>query len=189
MPAPEIQWPQADLNAITRQIRRAQVDLGKDIESAVTWAAFYVARSASTRTEKAKPTRKDIATPQVSSRKRRFPYYRELWIDGPANVKPWYIMDKSDQTHKKVKRAGLAKKSWLWALPMIRRGKGSNFAVEAEKRGIGFGVEIELANKLPYIRSALKVSQDGQPILNEALGKAASQMEKAISHRIARMAK
>ena len=188
MPELQVDWPKEDLQALSKQIHRAQDLLGKDIEKSVTWAAYYVARSASTRTDKSAKTRALLPNPggQKGFPRRRFPYYREVWRGrkGPSDPLRWFLESADDTRYEKIVRSGLAKKSWLWMLPAIRRNASfSNSAIETHKRGSAFGIEIEISNKLHYIRQALKVGRDGEPLLIEAAGKAASAMEKAIDRR------
>lgn len=193
MPAIEVKWPEKDLAAIAKQIHRAQDDLGKDIESAVIWAAYYLARSAGAATAKSATTRKTLPAPggNPDFPKRIFPYYREIWKQpgGPTDTYRWYLREKQSDAKKRIKRSGLAKRSWRWMLPAIKYAGFDNFAVEVNKTGRAFSIEIEMANKLSYIRHALKSGQDGEPLLREALGKAASQMEKAIERRQKAMAR
>jgi len=187
----EVQWPEADLREIGRVIHRAQDELGKDIRAAVEWAAVKVAGSAAARTEVAPKTRDLKENPGGNPRfpRRLFPYYREVWIGGPSNVLHWFVRKDTPTDREIITRAGLAKKSWYWMIPAIRYRNFSNFAVEVEKRTERFGFEIELSNKLSYIRHALKVGGDGQPLLNEALGAAAKRMDKDITRRLEKAAK
>ena len=117
---------------------------------------------------------------------RIFPYYREIWVDGPSNVKYWFMKSKSDSRNEKISRAGVAKKSWLWMIPWIKGIGGKLKACEVNKKNSMFESEIEMANLLDYIQYALKVS-DGNLLLNEALGKTASRMEKIIDDKLRKM--
>ena len=188
----EIKFPEKDLKAMQDAIARSVGELGKPVEDAIRQAAYYLARSARKRTAVSPKKRRAYTNKDNTGRwnKNRYPYYREVWKKegnkkGPETAMKWYLSDKTDSTHEVIKRSGLAKKSWGWMLPMIRYG-GSNFASEVNKSKSGLSATIEMANKLPYIKSALKESE-GAILLNEAMGVAARQMEKAIDRQSAKM--
>jgi len=192
----KVEWPTADLKRMAAQIERAQLKLGKSLEQSVVWAGLLLARSAAVRTSTAPKNRKNIKNDgtkeilidgkmRIASRK-AFPYYREIWVDGPENIKYWFLKSRSDDKHKKIGRAGVAKKSWIWMLPWIKGKGGSRRACEVNKKVSLFETVIEMANMLKYIQHALKVS-DGNLLLNEALGKTASRMEKIIDDKLRKM--
>jgi hypothetical protein len=189
----DIKFPERDLAAMSAQILRAQKELGKPVEDAVRMAAYYLAKSAGTRTKAAPKTRRALVNRKKRGRFKaeRYPYYRKVWKKGrdggPKNTFKFYLKDRSDSQYEKIARSGLAKKSWMWMLPMIRGG-GSNFAAQVERRRSGLNIEIEMSNKLPYIEHALR-RKDGDILLMEALGKASRAMAKAIDHKMKRTQK
>jgi len=198
MPELNIKWPEKDLKAIADQIERAQLNLGKTLEGAVIWAGILVAKSAAAKTKKAPRQRKvfknagdkrallggkmRIVSPKL------FPYYREVWEDGPNKIKYWFMKDRSDPKFKFISRAGLAKKSWLWMITGIKGNGMSNFASEVEKHGTAFTFELVLSNMLKYINDAIE-ENDGAALLNIALGKAAKVMEKSIDCKLGLLTK
>jgi len=184
MPEVEIVWPKEALAGIEKQMRRVQGMPRKDAADAITMAAYYLARSASARTKSEPKKRKNLRNKETSGRfnSDRYPYYREIWVDGPNKVQNWYIEDKLATEYQDVKNAGLAKKSWSWMSKMVRRG-GSNFASSVERRMTAFAAEIELRNKLSYIKKALK-DGDQNSLLREAAIKATASMTKVIDKRM-----
>jgi len=184
----KIKWPEADLKRIAKQINRAQIKMGKTLEQAVIWAGCFLAKSASARTKSAPKKRRAYANKGDDKfSKKAFPYYREIWKKGPENTFKFYLKEKSDNKYEKIKNSGLAKKSFLWMISGIKGSGNSNFASEVNKKNSAFEIKIEMSNKLPYILNALKESE-GQHLLNQALGKAASRMEKTIDKRLKALA-
>ena len=61
--AASIEFPRADVDALFRQIDRAQKDLGKSMARSVSWAAAYVARSLSAATKVAPKLRPLVENP------------------------------------------------------------------------------------------------------------------------------
>lgn len=206
MPQPnmKIEWPEEDLEAVARQIYRANRDLDKPIEDAVRWAGFFLAMSASAATKKAPNQRKAYKNPGKARRPEEekefisalFPYYRVVWggdfpdkgPDNEANFN-YYLKSKSQKTYKKISQSGLAKRSWKFMKYGLRRKGGGNFAQEVEYRSYGRNVEIEMSNLLPYIREALQVNDNGSLLLRQALGKAARRMEKNIDRKLEKAVK
>lgn len=189
-----IKFPEKDLLAMQRAIEKSASKLNKPIDDAISQAAYYLARSARSRTKTAPKKRRAYVNKEKRGRwnKNRFPFYREVWRKdgskkGPETAQKWYLKSKTDMAYEAIKRAGLAKKSWGWMMPMVKYG-GSNFASEVNRSKSGLNLSVELANKLPYIKSALK-EREGQILLNEAAGVAARQMEKAIERQMAKMQK
>ena len=183
----DVKWPEADLRALAKQIERAQLGLGKTLEESLVWAGVLLAKGAAARTATAPKKRKTIANLGTKEfPKKFFPFYREVWLKGPGETFKWYLKERSDTTKEKIARSGLAKKSWLWMIPGIKGSGTNNFASSVEKKIGAFDLEIEMANMLAYITKALKES-DGQVLLNEALTKTASRMEKIIDKRLERM--
>jgi len=180
----EVKWPKEDLEAIAKQIERAQLQMGKTLEGGVIWAANLVARSAAARTKASSKKRKALVNSEEKFKK--YPYYREVWSRALNKIKKWYLKDRSDTTYEVIKNSGLAKKSWLWMIPGIKGSGMSNFASEVTKRGTAFTFEIEMANRLSYITKALKES-DGQYLLMTALHNGAKIMEKTIDNRLEKM--
>ncbi|MDD5596920.1 MAG: hypothetical protein PHV82_03180 [Victivallaceae bacterium] len=186
----EIVWPVDDLKALETQFMRATSELEMPVENAVKWAAFLVAQSCGAKTKKAPEKRRAYVNRETTGKmnKKAFPYYREVWIDGPKNIRKWYLKEKTDPAYEKISKSGLAKNSWKWMKPWARRKGGSNFAAEVNHRRSGLNIEIEMANKLSYILEAIKES-DTNFILGDAMAKAARRMEKLIDQKMAKMAK
>lgn len=181
----DIKWPAADLDAMQRQMRRVVDELGKPVDDAVTMAAAYLARSAAAKTRKAPKKRRTYVNRQKTGKlnRHRFPYYREVWRQGKTFK--WFIREKSDPKYLDITRAGLAKQSWRWMIPWVKRS-GSNFAAEVHRRRSTFDLEIEMANKLEYILSALK-PHEAEAILGDAMARAARAMERSINNKLKRM--
>jgi hypothetical protein len=202
MPNVQIQWPAEDLKRIGDAISRAQIGLGKTLAQALEWAGVYLAQSAGKATNVAPKTRKAIANPgervviyrngvrrETDYASKNYPYYREVWgknYGGPDSAYRWYLRDRGDPAKQRIVRSGLARKSWLWMLPGIRGAGGANFAYEVNKRGSGGEIEIEMANKLPYITKALKLSDNGAALLSQALHAAGKRMEHEVDRRMQR---
>ncbi len=183
----DVKWPEADLKALAKQIERAQLGLGKTLEESLIWAGVLLAKGAGARTSVAPKKRKTLANPGTKEfPKKFFPFYREIWLNGPQETFKWYLKERSDTTKEKIARSGLAKKSWLWMIPGIKGSGMSNFASSVEKKVGTFNLEIEMANMLAYITKALKES-DGQVLLNDALAKTANRMEKIIDKKLERL--
>lgn len=181
----KIEWPEADLKRMATQIERAQIQLGKTLEESLVWAGLLLARGAAARTT-ASPKKRKTERNDGSDKKfnpKIFPYFRTVWKNGPEDTYKWHMKDRSDSRFQEIKKSGLAKKSWIWMIPWIKGAGGKGFASEVNKKKAMFDVEIEMANMLGYISKALKVS-DGQVLLNEALGKTASRMEKLIDNKL-----
>ena len=191
MPELDIRWPEQDLRSLQSAVNRA-IRVGKrDLKSALVQAGVFLARSASAATKSAPRKRRAYANKGEDSRfpRSRFPYYREVWRSGPEDTFNWYLKTKTEPEFETVKRAGLAKKSWYWMIPGIRGRGGGNFAQDVEHRESALDYEIEMSNKLPYIRHALKTNDDGSLLLLQALGKAARQMERDTDRRMERLAR
>ena len=184
----KVEWPEADLKRMAAQIERAQLKLGKSLEQSLVWAGLLLARGAAARTATAPKKRKTERNTNDDKKfpAKVFPFFRTVWKDGPENAIKWYMKSRSDNRFLDIKRAGVAKKSWIWMIPWIKGQGGRTKASEVNKKISAFDVEIEMANMLKYIQHALKVS-DGNLLLNEALGKTASRMEKIIDDKLRKM--
>ena len=191
MPEVDIIWPEEDIKAIDKAIQRSVLQGKRDTQGALIQAGVYLARSASGATNSAPKKRRVYTNREQSGQwnKRRMPYYREVWKGGPDNTIKWYLKTKGQTDFETIKRAGLAKNSWRWMIPGIRRRGGGNFAQEVMHFGRGLDYEIHMHNKLSYIRKALKRQDDGQSLLMMTLGKAARQLEKDTDRRFERIAK
>ena len=189
MPEIDVKWPEQDLRQLQSAINRS-IRVGKrDIKSALIQAGVYLARSASAATNKEPKKRRAYVNKNDDKRfpRRVFPFFRNVWRKGPDDTFRWYVKTKSDPEYLSVKRAGLAKKSWYWMIPSIRRRGGGNWAQEVNHRERGIDYEIEMSNKLSYIRKALKTGDDGNLLLMQALGKATRQLDKDTDRRLKRL--
>lgn len=188
MPDTELQviWPRKALDDAAAALQRAQLDLGIDIDTAVTTLAVYVARSAGTRTKAAPQTRKAYPNDGTGQSAVKWPYFRRVWTPpnkGPNHYVRHYLKAAGDSSFEKITNSGLAKKSWNWTIPGIKYGQFENFASASNRAGKGADLVITIRNKLPYILFALK-KQDGDYLLAEALAKGASQLQKKITRRL-----
>jgi len=193
MPEINVQWPEKDLQEMAKQITRGRDDLGRDVQGLITQAGYFLARSASARTKTAPKTRRALKTRKNQEQKVFGPFYRVVWRakkpKGPDAVFLWGVQSKTDNKYRDIPGAGLAKQSWKWMIPGIRNQRVKNFAVEAYTKSSGLTYEVHMMNRLHYIREALKTDKDGSLLLNEAMGKAASQMRKAMDRRSAQIAR
>ena len=191
MPEIKVDWPEKDLAEMSKQLKRGRDELGRDVQGLITQSGYFLARSAAARTKKSPANRKTYKT--LKRNNNMFsPFYRKIWkggkAKGPDKFFMWGVKSKADPEYRTIPGAGLAKQSWKWMIPGIRNKRAKNFAMEAFTAKSGLSYEVHMLNKLHYIKEALKYGKDGSLLLNEAMGKAASQMRKAMDRRAAQIA-
>lgn len=197
--------PAEDLRRFSSAIIRLVNDLKMSEGDAVKWGAFTVARSlrASTRKspKKRKVERNPGDVPQMSPE--RFPHYVKRYVytkngklreteDGVPFLRV-YLKDSEEAGPKvTIKRSGLGKASWGWAVQDIGRRlggpTGSNlnglrWLASGEFRDNPLNPSVLITNRVRYIMDAMDGEGSAKPF-NTAFARAASAMEKHIERKL-----
>jgi hypothetical protein len=198
--AVSIEWPKADVDALWRQVERAQKELGKTLGQAVRFAAWSVARSLGTITtmsKKVRPYRVVNEGRGVSKFKGGKKYEVTSMKKGKTktfNVRAKSVSELKKMTQVKIGKAGLAKSAWMWGIRQIGGGKNIGMAgatdtakkrgrmtIDVEKRLTGDDPFVKIINRLNYAENALI---GGQSAVSSTMGKAARSMERIIDENI-----
>jgi len=195
-----IEWPQADVDALWRQVARAQKELGRDLGQAVRFAAYKVAQSLGVKTKIAPKYRKyevikePAGVVRLKGGKKYEVTSRKKGVKKQFNLRAASVAELKKMPQVRIGKAGLAKSAWMWGIKKIGGGKNigmagatqtakrlgqRNMAVESRIRGDD--PYVKMVNSLPYAESALK---GGASMVNSAMGKAARSMEKIIDSNI-----
>lgn len=202
--AASIEFPMADVDALFRQIDRAQKELGRSLGNAVRTAANRVALSIGTSTKVAPKHRKITATGETSSNRqysesRGFYQNKRFEVYSDKSRKTFSVWAKNMREAKQkrgvvISRRGLAKATWRRAAREASAGGGvgqggvtasANRLADRHARGKGVfnGVDpwAMMESSLDYAQDAL---QGGPRDVGTAMERAASAMEHLIDRQI-----
>ena len=191
-----IEFPRADVDALFRQMDRAQKELGRSLGNAVRTAANRVALSIGTSTKVSPKHRKITATGETSrNRNKRF----EVYSDKSRKTFSVWAKNMREAKRRKavvISRRGLAKATWRRAASEASAGGGvgQGGVTESAKRladrhargkGVFTGVDpwAMMESSLDYAQDAL---QGGPRDVDTAMERAASAMEHLIDRQIER---
>jgi len=149
--AASIEFPRADVDALFRQIDRAQKELGKSMARSVSWAAEYVAHSLAAATKVAPKLRPIVENPdkRYKTDHRRAPFgVMRYGRDGGQYFKPIYrtgeygmirFFDKKQASwFKRSKdfrsRDHRAKGSWIRIPKQDALGNKSDYSIQKDRR-------------------------------------------------------
>ena len=185
-----VEWPKADVDALWREIARAQKELGRNLGQAIRFAAWSIASSLGVMTKvapKYRPYR--LLAKEKSGKKYEIESYRK-GRKKTFNVRARSVSELKKMAQVRIGHAGLAKSSWMWGIKKIGGGrnismKGATQAAKSlgrnkmsvESRLHGDDPFVKIVNRLPYAESALR---GGASEVTSAMGKAARHMEKII---------
>lgn len=194
-----IEFPEADVNNFSKQLLRAQRELGKDFGEAIRWGAWSVARSCGAATRVAPKKRPMTAVRGKVSKSGKQAYevetYKASGHKGQRHTFLIYHRSKREANadrRVKIGMRGLAKSSWYWGIKELGSAGGTGGATEhAKKRGRenvvvekhlkGDDPYVRITNKLPYITDAL---DGGLSSIEGAMGKAARHLEREITRKM-----
>ena len=148
--AASIEFPRADVDALFRQIDRAQKDLGMSMARSVSWAAAYVARSLSAATKVAPKLRPIVENPdkRYKTDHRRAPFgVMRYGRDGGQYFKPIYrtgeygmirFFDKKSaswfERGKGFKSSGRSRGEWKKIPEQYALGNKSDYSLQKDRR-------------------------------------------------------
>ncbi len=191
-----VEWPKADVDALWREIARAQKELGRNLGQAIRFAAWSVASSLGVMTTiapKYRPYKVLAESAKVVRQKGGKKYEIESYRKGRKktfNVRARSVEELKKMAQVRIGKAGLAKSAWMWGIKKI--GGGRNISMKgatqvakslgwrnmsAESRLRGDDPFVKIVNRLPYAESALR---GGASEITSAMGKAARHMEEII---------
>ncbi len=196
-----IEFPRADVDALFRQMDRAQKELGRSLGNAVRTAANRVALSIGTSTKVAPKHRKITATGETSSNRqysesRGFYQNKRFEVYSDKSRKTFSVWAKNMREAKQkrgvvISRRGLAKATWRRAAREAGAGGGvgqggvtasANRLADRHARGKGVfnGVDpwAMMESSLDYAQDALRGD------VGTAMERAASAMEHIIDRQI-----
>ena len=198
--AVSIEWPKDDVQAMFRQIERAQKELGKTLGQAVRFAAWSVASSIGAKTTVAKKVRpyKVVSEGRGEARRKGGKKYAiTSHRRGSKNVfhrRFESVRELKESPQARIGKAGLAKSSWFWGIKKIGGGRNIGQAgmtstakrrgsqvMDVESRLRGDDPFVRMTNTLPYAVDALR---GGMGEVNSAMGSASRHMEKIIDSNI-----
>lgn len=196
-----IEFPSADVDALFRQMDRAQKELGRSLGNAVRTATNRVALSIGTSTKIAPKHRKITATGETSSNRRYSEsggFYKnkrfEVYSDKSRKTFSVWAKNMREARQKKsvvISRRGLAKATWSRAAREASAGGGVGqggvtasahrlSARYARGKGVFNGVD-----PWAMMESGLDYAQDAlQGDVGTAMERAASAMEHLIDRQI-----
>lgn len=197
-----IEFPRADVDALFRQMDRAQRLLGKHMVHALNSAAMYVARSLGASTKVSKKQR-PIQELQISTSKRHGVKSWGVtgWFGRPRTYQTKILRTSKGEAYVKerlgmIRRSGLAKKTManmgkkFGATDIAHMSFGAaELARLSAKHGRGErgGGEsdpwVRMTNDLGYATDALK---GGDSAIETAIGRAARSMEKSVTNQLLR---
>lgn len=195
-----VEFPAADTRALFAQMERNSREFGRTLGSSLRFAGWSVASSLGAATRVAKKYRpyhqRDEARGVASARGKKA-YRVTSHKKGGANKFTVYaasVKELKTMPQVRIGRAGLAKSAWFWGIKGIGGGRnistagatpgaksGAGRFMETEKRLTGDDPFIRIVNSLPYARDAMR---GGDARIQEAMGKAARQMERIIDANI-----
>ena len=198
----DIEFPQADVDAMFAQMRRAQKELGKSSKESLKWAGSLLITSLAASTKSTPKSKKreliDNPHPMAQTDHRRAKIGVMKWLKNKQVFVPIYrvgeygggriwgedrIMSKSDSRaimHKKreIPRKGFAKRSWY----MLRKvfGRGGEIYIDGVPRigsirwtGGETDPTVKILNKVKYMDKALK---GGKSAIDTAMGRASQNL-------------
>ena len=199
----DIQFPQADVDAMFAQMRRAQKELGKSSKESLKWAGATLVRSLAASTkEVGKNEKRDIVrNPDgFATRDKRVAKFGvnrftktgikflPIMYDRRGGIPITEIDDPRLLNHKKrdIPYRGLAKKSWRFLANVMPRGGRIYVDGVPDLGGTAWtGGEtdptLEITNRVNYMDKALK---GGKMAIENAMGKAARSLSKRIENAV-----
>ena len=203
--AASIDFPRADVDALFRQMDRAQKELGRSLGNAVRTATNRVALSIGTSTRVAPKYRKITPMGDQSSNRKfdpktgKFYYNKRFEVYSDKRKKTYDVWAKNITAAKKKKsvliaRRGLAKATWRRAAQEASAGGGvgkggvtasAKRLADRHARGKGVFTGVDpwamMESSLDYAQDAL---QGGPRDVGTAMERAASAMEHLIDRQI-----
>ena len=198
----DIQFPQADVDAMFEQMRRAQKELGKSSKESLKWAGATLVRSLAASTKEVKKTEKReiVRNPDATDKDRRRArfgvnrltragkVFLPIMYDKRGGTPITEITDPRLLTHKKreIPHKGLAKRSWRFLARVMPRGGRIYVDGVPNLGGTAWtGGEsdptLKITNRVNYMDKALK---GGKMAIENAMGKAARSLSKRIENAV-----
>jgi len=195
-----IQFAPGDVDRAVALMQRFQAETHKPIEDTLRWMAWLVLSSVGASTKSAPKTRKLYKNRgnSVKYKPGEFPHYVKYWVrygtrSGAPHQEPRYIKAGEEQTseYRLIKRAGLAKASWMWGLADI--GKRATppqpripGVMTVEQLRSALDPAVIMTNRLSYIMRAMRGS--GPRAISGAMDRAVRRGEHILEQRLGRLA-
>jgi len=196
--ATTIQFPQADVDALMRQIHRNSNSLGKSLGSSVKFAAWSVADALRVATKISNKNRSVEDSGERRKKGLKKFIIERFHGDKPMRKLDVYAKNKSEATEKtvvKIRNRGLAQKAWHWPQSKLGSSRGSpkvsnNTSRIAANNGSteihleGQNLWISITNKLNYANDAFR--SGGAQTVENTMARAATRMAHMIDSKIAK---
>lgn len=199
----QLEWPQADVNAMFRSMEYARRYLNADAGRAMKQAVAYLLRSVAASTKVAPKFREINERPGfVTKRSDLRAYGVTGWFGKPRRESTRLVYSRDYATakrrHATIGNRGLAKLTWKWAARLVNsKIESAKFStlgaaitnkiaaqnVEGKSNYKGEDVFAEIHNSLPYIKAAMTSD------VNTAMERAARGMMKSIDKQLVRRMK